>query len=153
MARWSCSARREGGSYLDLAEFITYNGHRDHIDDDLRQLWTRVVFNILVSNTDDHLRNHGFILESGGWRLAPAFDVNPNPDKAHHALAIDAANPTSDLDLARATARHYGLAPEDAETLIGLVTGVLAGWAERARSLGLPRSEIDAMARTFKVRA
>jgi serine/threonine-protein kinase HipA len=138
-------------SYLDLAEFITYNGRGAHIASDLRQLWTRIVFNILVSNTDDHLRNHGFIMEEGGWRLAPAYDVNPNPDKATHALAIDARNPSSDLALARDTAPHYELTPQEAEGIIGEATKVVGSWAARARALEISRSEIEGLARTFKV--
>lgn len=140
-------------SYLDLAEFITYNGRGAHIASDLQQLWTRMVFNILVSNTDDHLRNHGFIMEDGGWRLAPAYDVNPNPDKATHALAIDARNPSSDVALARDTARHYGLTPQGADGIISETARVVSSWATRARALGIPRSEIEALARTFKVPA
>lgn len=72
----------EGASYLDLAHFIRTQGDGRHADADLEQLYRRVVFNVAVGNRDDHLRNHGFILASTGWRLAPAFDVNPNIDKA-----------------------------------------------------------------------
>ena len=140
-------------SYLDLAEFIAYNGRGSHIASDLRQLWTRIVFNILVSNTDDHLRNHGFIMEEGGWRLAPAYDVNPNPDKDTHALRIDARNPSSDLALARDTAPLYGLTPQEVDRIIRAVSKVVGSWAARARELGIPRSEIEGMVRVFKVPA
>jgi serine/threonine-protein kinase HipA len=140
-------------SYLDLAEFITYNGRGANIASDLRQLWTRLVFNILVSNTDDHLRNHGFIMEDGGWCLAPAYDVNPNPDRATHALAIDAYNPSSDLALARDTAGHYALNLQEAEGIISETSRVVGSWDERARALGISRVESEALAKTFKVRA
>ena len=139
------------GSYLELAEFIKYNGRADSIDSDLRQLWTRVVFNILVSNTDDHLRNHGFILEEGGWRLAPAYDMNPYPGSREHALSITANNPASDLELARETAAIHGLNRQAAEEIIGNVSQAVRSWATRARELAIPRSEIEGMASAFKV--
>jgi len=66
-----------GGSYLDLAEFISNQGTQGHVDSDLEQLFRRVLFNIRVGNRDDHLRNHGFIRTATGWRLAPAYDSNP----------------------------------------------------------------------------
>ena len=87
----------QGGSYLDLAEFLGTSGSTRHRADDLRQLWTRV-FNLLVSNTDDHLRNHGFIMESDGWRLAPAYDLNANVERTAHTLAIDTPIPCRTLD-------------------------------------------------------
>jgi hypothetical protein len=76
----------EGHSYLDVAEFLVREGARP--DEDLAELWGRIVFSRLVGNSDDHLRNHGFILERGGWRLSPMFDVNPNPDAAFAALDL-----------------------------------------------------------------
>ena len=76
----------EGRSYLDVAEFLVREGARP--DEDLAELWSRVVFSRLVGNSDDHLRNHGFILEDGGWRLSPMFDVNPNPDASFAALDL-----------------------------------------------------------------
>ena len=68
--------RDEMPSYLDIVEFIQFSG--TNVEEDLHQLWRRLVFNILISNTDDHLRNHGFILTDEGWRLSPAFDINPS---------------------------------------------------------------------------
>ncbi|MBI5547589.1 MAG: type II toxin-antitoxin system HipA family toxin [Deltaproteobacteria bacterium] len=140
----------EGGSYLDLAEFLSTRGSTRHKAVDLRQLWSRVVFNILVSNTDDHLRNHGFILESDGWRLAPAYDVNPNVDRQTHALAIDATDPSSDLELARATARYYGVKAAQADRLIEAIASAVATWSARAKASRLPRAETELMAAAFK---
>jgi len=68
---------QDGSSYLELAEFIMRYGAEP--ERDLRELWRRTVFSIAVSNTDDHLRNHGFLLSKAGWRLSPAYDINPNP--------------------------------------------------------------------------
>src|SRR5205807_10515244 len=78
-----------GGSYLDIAEFISGQGANGRIDQDLEQLFRRAVFNVLIGNRDDHLRNHGFILERRGWRLSEAFDMNPDPAKARHAMTLD----------------------------------------------------------------
>ncbi len=75
----------DDGSYLELAEFIGQNGNIE----DAAQLWKRMVFSMLVSNFDDHLRNHGFLLRGGQWRLSPIFDVNPSHEKIYHVLSID----------------------------------------------------------------
>ena len=74
----------EGTSYLEVAEFLHAHGAKDHIACDLEQLLRRMVFNVEIGNRDDHLRNHGFLLTPTGWRLAPAFDLNPNTDRAEH---------------------------------------------------------------------
>jgi serine/threonine-protein kinase HipA len=139
----------EGGSYLELAEFLATRGSARHRDNDLRQLWTRVVFNLLIGNTDDHLRNHGFILDADGWRLAPAYDLNPNVDRSVHALAIDMDDPTPDVGLALATAPFYGLKVAEAETLLGRIRDGVGDWQSRARRLSLPRDEIELMASAF----
>lgn len=76
--------RESSASYLDIAEFITNYGC--NIDENLKQLWRRIVFNIMISNTDDHLRNHGFILTKNGWILSPAYDINPSIDKSGLAI-------------------------------------------------------------------
>ena len=89
----------EPRSYLEIAEFLRREGSR--VNEDLRQLWRRIVFNMLVSNTDDHLRNHGFLRDPNGWRLAPAYDLNPMPTDVKpriHALAIDEFDGTASLD-------------------------------------------------------
>jgi serine/threonine-protein kinase HipA len=140
----------QGGSYLDLAEFLSTRASARHKGDDLEQLWTRVVFNILVSNTDDHLRNHGFILEADGWRLAPAYDLNANPDRPPHTLAIDATDNTPDVELALATAEYYGLESAAARRILARVRRVVASWTEKAAALRLPREETELMAQAFR---
>jgi serine/threonine-protein kinase HipA len=109
-----------------------------------------VVFNIIVSNTDDHLRNHGFILEREGWRLAPAYDLNASIEKRAHALAIDQADPTSDLELARASAHYYGLKPREAAAIITRVGRVVQSWPTSAKKLRLSRAETEQLAPAFK---
>jgi serine/threonine-protein kinase HipA len=140
----------EGGSYLDLAEFLSTRGSTRNRARDLRQLWIRVVFNILVSNTDDHLRNHGFILEPDGWRLAPAYDVNPDVEKRDHALAIDATDTTGGVDLAMATAKLYGLKAADASRILKSVEQAVCSWRAQAKAHRLPRSETELMAAAFR---
>jgi serine/threonine-protein kinase HipA len=109
-------------------------------------LWTRIVFNILVSNRDDHLRNHGFILSADGWRLALAYDLNPNVERTHHQLAIDSHDPTPDVALALSTAEFYGLKPAKAGVK---VQAAVDPWRTVAAKHRLPREEIERVARAF----
>ncbi len=140
----------DGGSYLELAEFLATRGTAKDRASDLRQLWRRVVFNILVSNTDDHLRNHGFIMQSDGWRLAPAYDVNPSVAKSVHALCIDDRDASPDLRLALSTARFYSLKPAEASRIAAAVREVVAGWRKQAIAMKIPRSEIELMEPAFR---
>ncbi len=98
----------EGTSYLELAQFLRGKGDGAHTDADLEQLFRRVAFNVAIGNRDDHLRNHGFVLGATGWRLAPAFDVNPNIDKAEHVLNIDDADNRPSLQTVLTTAAFTG---------------------------------------------
>ena len=103
-----------GASYLELVEFILQNGSRPK--QDLEQLWRRIVFYICVSNTDDHLRNHGFILESNGWALSPAFDMNPSSEGEGLKLNISLTDNAQDLKLAEEVAGYFRIKPEMAAT-------------------------------------
>ena len=82
---------------------------------DLRELWCRLILSLLISNYDDHLRNHGFIREAGGWRLAPAYDLNPSTKKDAHVLALDDASAEPDLDTVLHTADFYKVTPQQAQ--------------------------------------
>lgn len=139
----------ENASYLDLAEFLSTRGSPTHKAEDLRELWTRIVFNILVSNRDDHLRNHGFILATDGWRLAPAYDLNPNLERTHHQLAIDSSDPTPDVALALSTAEFYGLKATQAAQIFQRTRESVSQWRSAATNLRLPRAEIESLARAF----
>lgn len=136
----------ERGSYLDVARAIVDFADPEAIDDDLGQLFRRAVFNLLVADRDDHLRNHGFLHGGGGWRLAPAFDVNPSPRKDEHSLAFDDSIRTPDLAVVRATAPLYRLSAEQAEEVVTEVAAAVAGWRGEAEAVGLPRDEVDLMA-------
>jgi serine/threonine-protein kinase HipA len=141
----------ENASYLELAEFLSTRGSPVHKETDLRELWTRIIFNILVSNRDDHLRNHGFILSADGWRLAPAYDLNPNIERTHHQLAIDSSDPTPDVALALATAEFYGLTQAHAAKILQRVRVAIGQWRTVAANLRLPRAEIERLAQAFSL--
>lgn len=139
----------EGTSYLELAEFLARRGDTAHIEADLEQLFRRVAFNVAVGNRDDHLRNHGFILGQRGWRLAPAFDVNPDIGKATHVLNIDDTDNRPSLDTVEATAAFYRLAPRRAREIIEKAVNVVSGWRSAARRAGIPAADIELTAVAF----
>jgi serine/threonine-protein kinase HipA len=143
----------EQRSYLEIADALRRYGVNP--ERDCAQLWRRIVFSILIANTDDHLRNHGFLYDAaGGWRLAPAYDLNPVPlDIRPRVLTttIDEHDGTGSLELAFQTAAHYGLKPEKARTIAGEVSGAVNGWGQVAKSLNLAANEIERMASAFAV--
>lgn len=139
----------EGTSYLEIAEFIHDHGSAQSRSDDLRQLFRRVAFNVAVGNRDDHLRNHGFVLEADGWRLAPAFDVNPNIDKGEHVLNIDDFDSRPNFRTVLETASFYGLDNGEALQIVDHVMDCASRWRNAARELGISRSEIELTAGAF----
>lgn len=139
----------QGASYLDLAEAIADHGAPGSIDEDLEQLFRRIVFNILVSNRDDHLRNHGFLRSDRGWRLAPAFDLNPSPAKAEHELSINENLPVPDVTLALETAPFYRVSATRAQQIVDEVTEVVSSWRKLAAEIGFPDHEVELMAQAF----
>ena len=141
--------RDQTPSYLDIVEFIQFSGA--HVTEDLHQLWKRLIFNILISNTDDHLRNHGFVLTPEGWRLSPAFDLNPSIDKEGLALNIDMDNNSLDIDLAKSVGPFFRLEKKETDSIIDHVESVVSGWQKLALEIGIPRSEQMAMTAAFKV--
>lgn len=135
----------EGASYLDIVEAIETGGSSTRIEAQLVQLYRRVLFNVLVGNRDDHLRNHGFLREGNGWTLSPAFDVNPNPDKGEHVLTLDGGDASPDSSLVTATAAFYRLKPTAAAAIDREVREAVRGWDKKAKMLGLHNDEIDLM--------
>ncbi len=121
---------------------------------DAHQLWRRVVFNVLISNTDDHLRNHGFVYTGpDGWRLAPAYDLNPVPvDIKPRVLSttIDFDDGTASLELVMKVAEHFLLPPTAAKAIAREVGLAVTGWREVAADLGAGRREIERMASAFE---
>jgi len=140
--------RRDGqseASYLDLAQAIEDFGARHHVEEDLHQLFRRVLFNVLIGNRDDHLRNHGFVRDTTGWRLSPAFDVNPNASKHEHGLTLDGKSAAPDLSRVMATAELYRLTAAQANDIQSEVRRPLADWKQVAQSYGLRGNEITRM--------
>jgi serine/threonine-protein kinase HipA len=131
----------EDASYLEMAEFLATYGQADRIAQDLEELFTRIVFNVATANRDDHLRNHGFIRSPDGWRLAPAFDMNPSFKKDEHVLSLDLYNRQPDLEVVLTTAGYYRLELGRAKKIVNDVCKVVDGWKARARKLGLTSQE------------
>src|SRR6185436_20148823 len=134
---------KEGVSYLELAEFIARHGAKP--DNDIKQLWRRIVFYMCISNTDDHLRNHGFLLTERGWILSPAYDVNPEPLNKGLSLNVSETDNSLNLDLAREVAESYRLNEKEAEAIISEVTDAVSKWRVIANSLQISREEQEAM--------
>jgi serine/threonine-protein kinase HipA len=142
---------QEDASYLDMAQAIVKLADPAGIVDDLQQLYRRVVFNVLTANRDDHLRNHGFLRTSRGWRLAPAFDVNPSPEKLEHSLALNDTLRVPDLEIVRETAPFYRLSSALASQIIDEVRYAVARWASAARDAGITRDEVERLATAFEI--
>lgn len=136
-------------SYLEIAEFIQFSGGQ--VDRDLEQLWRRIVFNVLISNTDDHLRNHGFILTTDGWRLSPAFDINPSTEKDGLALNIDMDNNALDLELAKSVGIYFRLNEVRMNQIIDEVKSSVSVWKKLANEIGISRSEQNMMSPAFRI--
>jgi len=137
------------GSYLDIAEFIQYHGAKNKHD--LHQLWRRILFSISISNTDDHLRNHGFILTERGWILSPAFDINPSIDKEELALNIDSQNNALNISLAKSVGDYFQLTNREMDTIISEIKNVTAGWKKVAHQIGISRAEQELMSTAFRL--
>lgn len=136
-------------SYLELAEFI--QNHGSNIEKNLEQLWRRIVFNIAISNTDDHLRNHGFIIKDDGWELSPAYDLNPSIDKDGLALNIDMDNNALNYDLAKSVGMYFRLNENQMKTILSEVLAAVSQWKEIATKIGIPNKEIELMQKAFNV--
>lgn len=137
-------------SYLELARVLIDRGAQT--DADLQELWSRIVFNMLVSNSDDHLRNHGFLLLPGkGWRLSEAFDMNPVADSQGLRLNVSEADNAQDLDLALSVAPYFRIRVKDANAIIERSRAVVRQWPKIAKSLRIPAREQHRMASAFRL--
>jgi serine/threonine-protein kinase HipA len=128
--------------YLEIAEALA--AISSEADADLAELWRRVAFSVAINNTDDHLRNHGFLRTKSGWRLAPAFDLNPNPEApgGHVTTIAGSSNPGTDVDALLAHAENFGLTQKRATAILHEVAAAAADWPAAARHQGIPASEI-----------
>ena len=138
----------DGTSYLDIADFMKSYGAQPK--QDLVELWKRIVFNMAVSNTDDHLRNHAFIFTEKGWRLSPLYDVNPVPYGDELSLNVDEEDNSINIDLAIQTAARFGISEADAMTYAkNILSVVKENWEKRATAYGLSRRLIEEMRPAF----
>ncbi len=138
----------DGTSYLDIAAFIKANGAKPKAD--LLELWKRIVFNIAVSNTDDHLRNHAFIFTKTGWTLSPLYDVNPVPYGNDLAINIDEMRSDLDVDIAIETADRFGINEADAVKIADEITTIVReNWEKLAKQYNIPRGKIEDMRPAF----
>ena len=141
--------RADGASYLEIAEFLTRSGA--NVPENLRQLWRRILFSVAVSNTDDHLRNHGFLLTPAGWVLSPAYDINPNPaGPAGLTLNIDEADNSLDIDLVMSVAPYFQIRAPQARVIRDEVLAALTTWRTKAVRQSLPAIDIDRMELAFR---
>ncbi|MEE1101975.1 MAG: type II toxin-antitoxin system HipA family toxin [Agathobacter sp.] len=141
----------EGASYMEISSLI--KAYSSTPQKDLTELWRRIVFNMAVSNTDDHLRNHGFLLEKNGWSLSPLYDVNPNIYGDTLSLNVDEDSNLIDFNLVLSVAKLYGLSEKQAiEELKEIRNVVEENWRKIAQQYSLSRGEIEGMAPAFDMR-
>lgn len=136
-------------SYLDIVECIQNYGF--DINKNLEELWRRMVFNIAVSNTDDHLRNHGFLLTKEGWVLSPAYDLNPSIDKDGLSLNIDMDNNALDFELAKSVGEYFRLNDKQMTIIIEEIIQAVSQWRVMADSIGISRGEQEVMQAAFYI--
>ncbi len=140
---------KEGGSYLDMVELIEQYGAEPTID--IRELWKRIVFSVAISNTDDHLRNHGFILNPGkGWKLSPAYDINPVPYGVGLQLNIDENDNSLSFDLCLEVHDYFRWKKDEAITVIKNINRIVNSWEDRAKIIGLSRMENEKLRPAFE---
>jgi len=138
-----------GVSYLEIVEFLMEHG--GNVDNDLEELWRRIVFYICVSNTDDHLRNHGFILTKNGWVLSPAYDINPVEFGGGLSLNISENDNSLNLELAKEVAPYFRMSAKFANEIISDTLNVVKDWQKYANKYQISKSEQDRIQKAFIV--
>lgn len=134
-----CDAKTNNG-YLDIVDFILQSCC--HVEENLRQLYRRVAFNIAIGNSDDHFRNHGFLLTPQGWTLSPAYDMNPTTNE-YQSLLITATTNKADLNLLLEASEEYMIGKEEATRIIQEVADAVKSWRKMALGLGIAKREMD----------
>jgi serine/threonine-protein kinase HipA len=147
------AARDDPGdhSYTELADALRRDGAAPRAD--IEELWRRIAFSILITNVDDHLLNHGFLhVERGAWRLAPAFDINPFPDRLRELKTwiSEDTGPSATIDALMSAHAYFGLAVPRARTILAEVEDAVAGWRDEARALGMRPADLDLFAAAFE---
>lgn len=138
-----------GASYLELVEFIEQQGA--NVRQDLEQLWRRILFSVCISNVDDHLRNHGFLLHEKGWVLSPAYDINPVPHADGLKLNISETDNSQSIELVQSVAPYFRLSKQRSNEVANEVIAVVKSWRKEAARLGLSLSQQSDMASAFRV--
>jgi len=138
-----------GASYMDLVQFIMEKGATPKAD--LEQLWRRIVFSIAIKNTDDHLRNHGFLLTDSGWQLSPAYDINPTYFGTGLSLNISEDDNSLDFELALSVAEYFRLSKSKAESIITQIKKSVSRWKTLADKYQIPRQEQEQMSLAFEL--
>lgn len=142
------ASAEDGSSYLDIAAFIKSYGAQPKAD--LLELWKRIVFNMAVTNTDDHLRNHAFVLSGNGWILSPLYDVNPVPYGDELSLNVNEEDNSIRIDLAVQTAPKFGISETDAKVYAAEILRIVReNWEKIAAGYGLTRRQIEEMRPAF----
>lgn len=143
---------KDGGqySYLELVDFLEQYGSKPEVD--IKELWSRILFSCLIGNTDDHMRNHGFLWDGKGWRLSPAFDINPTPGNGYKFLrnTIDFDDASATVKNALRAAENYRIEPDQAKKRLGQMRGVLKSWTRVASAQGISKTSIGHMSGTFE---
>lgn len=140
----------DGTSYLDIAGYIKAYGANPKAD--LIELWKRILFNMAVTNTDDHLRNHAFVFTTKGWILSPLYDVNPVPYGDELSLLVNDEDNRISIDLAVQTAPHFGISEKDAWNYVNdILTTIRDNWEKLAKEYGLSRGQIEDMRPAFDI--
>ncbi|WP_127501611.1 type II toxin-antitoxin system HipA family toxin [Actinoplanes solisilvae] len=141
----------ESRDYTEIAEVIPESSSA--AVDDLRQLWRRIAFSVALHNTDDHLRNHGFLRRGSGWRLSPGFDINPNPDLGTQRVTSigGAASPSDEVNALLVYAENFGLTDAQARAVLREVADAAGDWQSVARSNGIAHAEIVRFERTLSL--
>lgn len=140
----------DGSSYLEIVSFLKANGGTPKKD--LIELWKRIVFSMAVSNTDDHFRNHGFLLTNNGWELSPLYDVNPDIYGEYLSLNVNKNESSIDFDLALRSARYYGVNESEASAFISTIKNTVKNnWESLAKKYRISRNEIIRMAPAFQI--
>ena len=138
----------DGASYMDLVSFIRQNGAAP--EHDLKELWKRIVFSMAVSNTDDHLRNHGFILTKNGWKLSPMYDVNPVPYGHNLSLNVSVNDDSISMELAISVAEYFDIDKKEAIETVGTIKATVRdNWEKLAEECGLSRNACEYMRPAF----
>jgi len=136
-----------GNGYLDIVDFILQNCC--DVEKNLHQLYRRVAFNIAIGNSDDHFRNHGFLLTPRGWTLSPAYDLNPTLNE-YQALLINSTTNKADLNVLLASSEEYMIDKTVAQAIINEVKDGMKRWKSIARRLSIPKREIDGFEQVYE---